>query len=923
MHQEVVEEECKENETNRKMDDSEYSATTPSHHRKISSSTASLEQFAGRRAQMRRQSAHGVTFGSDASLRQHKSRISSTASFSSLNKFLKRRHPTISHRAPSSTKRAGDENINLQQLSANSNATVIFPPPATSLPSTASISIANIHPSSQTVQVENGSETVLMKGVLHKRRAILKSWTKLYFVVTNNFLRYYKLKGMNGLCSSSLSLTGTSLYSDTLQNAKDGTLGRISVNDRFSLRGEIARQDVIQVESLDDSWKPHRLFCFVIVLRKRSGRKKTKQIQLHSGALKENNVERNRVNSSQSIIENVTEFTDRRRNYSWIPGNGKKHSTKGIPEARVLLYLQASSEQERLKWIQVVQRWIRQESPMSGNDFHANMEEVSGHEILSYLVESNSSRAQDQGNTQHMNYGGLSLAAQAARRIDDEYPVVASLLRDMIECNLADEMVFILDQLLGEMKEGWATNLRYMKKLVAAAGSAKLEVNPDIWINPVKDAYGRIMRLLASVDAARIASGASYTSGLTPPTVRRNVSGSSSQSNHNPSSQARGTGTRSNSETEHSFHRIYRVGRKLGSGSFSIVYIATHRETKKQVAVKCISKSELDEADVDALKQEVEVMATLNHPNLVPLLDYFNEARHYYIVTPLCTGGELFDDLVKRKSYTEEDARCLMKKLACALVYVHNRGIVHRDLKPENILLKTSAPGAEVMIADFGFARFLRTESGNHRPGTACGTPGYVAPEVVRGSSYGAEVDCWSLGVILYILLCGYAPFPGKNHSVILEKVVRGDYRFQSPDWDHISSEARDLVSRLINVDPTKRLTACEILQHPWMNPSDMVALTSTSDVKTRLNQIYSDLSPALTHMRKNHTAWDRPKAVSGLLERISTTAKEKHNFEYFDFDLELDEELILEEKNDGDAEEDLYRTENTETISNLCRIES
>ncbi|KAE9099023.1 hypothetical protein PF007_g16043 [Phytophthora fragariae] len=117
-----------------------------------------------------------------------------------------------------------------------------------------------------------------------------------------------------------------------------------------------------------------------------------------------------------------------------------------------------------------------------------------------------------------------------------------------------------------------------------------------------------------------------------------------------------------------SFHRFYKLGRKLGSGAFSVVHIATHRETRKQVAVKCIAKASLGPQDVHSLKQEVEVMSSLNHPNIVPLLDYFEENRYYYIVTPLCTGGELFDDLVKRKSYTEEDARVLMRKLADKVV---------------------------------------------------------------------------------------------------------------------------------------------------------------------------------------------------------------------------------------------------------------
>ncbi|KAF4315546.1 hypothetical protein BBO99_00008470 [Phytophthora kernoviae] len=607
----------------------------------------------------------------------------------------------------------------------------------------------------------------------------------------------------------------------------------VATLEKKLLKMEVARADALRVEATDNF--KHHPFCFVLVVRKRSRRLSI------LGA--------NRDSTTCSTIT----FSS--------TGGSCLHRKESNLDARrvmedgpvVLYYLQASKEAERQRWMRALQRWIDGESPAK-----------LGRSILNYIVNNEYSNfrygqkvvgSASSSRSNLVDCGSsvsgpcaMSPAAQAGRTVEQEFPVLANLIRDMHDCKGEDEMVYILDQILGEVLCG--ANSGYIKKLIATAGEVKLEEATHVWTEHVKTAYAEIMKALQVASSGQDPSSQAPT--LRAPTayaMRQNSVDSAESGDSNRSL---------NNVDLASFHRFYKLGRKLGSGAFSVVHIATHRETRKQVAVKCIAKTSLGVQDVHSMKQEVEVMSGLNHPNIVPLLDYFEEDRYYYIVTPLCTGGELFDDLVKRKSYTEEDARVLMRKLVSAIDYLHSRGIVHRDLKPENILLKTSAPGAEVMIADFGFARSMN----GSRRGTACGTPGYVAPEVVQGEPYGSEVDCWSLGVILFILLCGYPPFPGANHAIVLDKVVKAEYGFESPYWDEVSDEAKDLVSDLLTVDRQKRLDASGILAHPWMDPTRASAVSNTDgdESRKRITRKCSDLLPALLQMRKHSLTHGSPK---------------------------------------------------------------
>jgi len=279
------------------------------------------------------------------------------------------------------------------------------------------------------------------------------------------------------------------------------------------------------------------------------------------------------------------------------------------------------------------------------------------------------------------------------------------------------------------------------------------------------------------------------------------------------------------------FGSVYKLGKKLGEGTFSVVREATHVESGERVAVKCITKSGLSADDDDALKIEVAVMYELRHPNIVRFYDFFDEKKHYYLVTELLEGGELFDRIVEKEFYSEDEARRVIQTVCEAIGFCHQRQIVHRDLKPENILLTSKRDDAVIKIADFGFAKKVQGKGLT----TACGTPGYVAPEILTNQHYGTAVDMWSIGVIAYILLCGYPPFHDENQRKLFKMIERADYQFDSPDWDPISAEAKDLISNLLVVDPRKRFTCRQVLNHRWITGS--VPTTNLATTVTKLKE--------------------------------------------------------------------------------------
>ncbi|TDG96894.1 hypothetical protein EPR50_G00233250 [Perca flavescens] len=251
----------------------------------------------------------------------------------------------------------------------------------------------------------------------------------------------------------------------------------------------------------------------------------------------------------------------------------------------------------------------------------------------------------------------------------------------------------------------------------------------------------------------------------------------------------------------------------LNIGAFSEVVLAQEKLTGRMFAVKCIPKKALKGKE-SSIENEIAVLRKIKHENIVALEDIHESPDHLYLIMQLVSGGELFDRIVEKGFYTEKDASTLIRQVLDAVNYLHKMGIVHRDLKPENLLYFNPQDESKIMISDFGLSKM---EGSGDVMSTACGTPGYVAPEVLAQKPYSKAVDCWSIGVIAYILLCGYPPFYDENDSKLFEQILKADYEFDAPYWDDISDSAKDFIGSLMEKDPAKRFTCDQALRHPWI----------------------------------------------------------------------------------------------------------
>lgn len=275
----------------------------------------------------------------------------------------------------------------------------------------------------------------------------------------------------------------------------------------------------------------------------------------------------------------------------------------------------------------------------------------------------------------------------------------------------------------------------------------------------------------------------------------------------------------------------YVIGDEIGKGMSGVVYLCTHRTSGLQCAVKIIDTKKFGLApglSPAELREEAQIMKTLNHPNIIKIHDTFETNHVIYIVMELVRGGDLFDSIVVRGRYTEAQARSSMKQIFSAVQYLHSNDIIHRDLKPENILLMEPDSNAgieensQVRITDFGLAK-KTTQEGLK---TFCGTPQYFAPEVLKRRSsvtgagrYGKAADMWSLGVILFILLSGTFPF---DEDALFDQIAGAQYNMNGVEWYHVSQPAKDLIRALMTLMPHERLTIGQAVQHPWLCPESM-----------------------------------------------------------------------------------------------------
>mmetsp|Transcript_4118 Transcript_4118/g.4768 ORF Transcript_4118/g.4768 Transcript_4118/m.4768 type:complete len:473 (+) Transcript_4118:374-1792(+) len=285
----------------------------------------------------------------------------------------------------------------------------------------------------------------------------------------------------------------------------------------------------------------------------------------------------------------------------------------------------------------------------------------------------------------------------------------------------------------------------------------------------------------------------------------------------------------------------------LGRGHYAIVNLGINRKTGIQVAVKRI---QISKSRYEALEREVQVLRKVGqHPNIVTLYDIFITETELQLVLELLQGGELFDRMVERGPYSEQEASYHIGRIGRALQYLHANGIVHRDLKPENLILASRADDSELKIADFGLSKIV-DDAANATMGTVCGTWAYCAPEVktslkdsnTKGQAcYTAAVDLWSVGVILFVILGAYHPFDpdgDASDAQLWENICKGEFDFNDPAWEPISAQAKDLIKKLIVIDPKRRFTTEQLLAHPWVEQRFNVPATPiTPSIDKSLSQ--------------------------------------------------------------------------------------
>ncbi|XP_021093667.1 ribosomal protein S6 kinase alpha-2 isoform X4 [Heterocephalus glaber] len=258
----------------------------------------------------------------------------------------------------------------------------------------------------------------------------------------------------------------------------------------------------------------------------------------------------------------------------------------------------------------------------------------------------------------------------------------------------------------------------------------------------------------------------------------------------------------------------YEIKEDIGVGSYSVCKRCVHKATDAEYAVKIIDKSKRDPSE------EIEILLRYGqHPNIITLKDVYDDGKYVYLVMELMRGGELLDRILRQRCFSEREASDVLCTITKTMDYLHSQGVVHRDLKPSNILYMDESGNPEsIRICDFGFAKQLRAENGLLM--TPCYTANFVAPEVLKRQGYDAACDVWSLGILLYTMLAGFTPFangPDDTPEEILARIGSGKYALSGGNWDSISDAAKDVVSKMLHVDPQQRLTTMQVLKHPWI----------------------------------------------------------------------------------------------------------
>ncbi|GAB4833985.1 Calcium-dependent protein kinase 13 [Ancistrocladus abbreviatus] len=285
-----------------------------------------------------------------------------------------------------------------------------------------------------------------------------------------------------------------------------------------------------------------------------------------------------------------------------------------------------------------------------------------------------------------------------------------------------------------------------------------------------------------------------------------------------------------------SIEEKYLVDRELGRGEFGVTYLCIDRSSRELLACKSISKRKLRTAvDIEDVRREVAIMKHLpKSSSIVSLKEACEDENAVHLVMELCEGGELFDRIVARGHYTERAAAVVTRTIVEVVQLCHKHGVIHRDLKPENFLFANKKENSPLKAIDFGLSIFFKP---GERFSEIVGSPYYMAPEVLK-RNYGPEIDIWSAGVILYILLCGVPPFWAESEQGVAQAILHGIIDFKREPWPNISESAKSLVRQMLEPDPKHRLTAKQVLEHPWLQNAKKAPNVPLGDVvKSRLKQ--------------------------------------------------------------------------------------
>ncbi|CAL9074154.1 unnamed protein product [Musa acuminata var. zebrina] len=319
----------------------------------------------------------------------------------------------------------------------------------------------------------------------------------------------------------------------------------------------------------------------------------------------------------------------------------------------------------------------------------------------------------------------------------------------------------------------------------------------------------------------------------------------------------------------------YDLGRELGRGEFGITYLCTDKDSGDLFACKSISKKKLRTiVDIEDVRREVEIMRHLpSHPNIVSLRDTYEDDAAVHLVMELCEGGELFDRIVARGHYTERAAAMVIRTIVQVVQNCHMHGVMHRDLKPENFLFGNKNENAPLKAIDFGLSVLFKP---GERFTEIVGSPYYMAPEVLK-RNYGPEIDVWSAGVILYILLCGVPPFWAETEQGIAQAIIRSVIDFRRDPWPKVSDAAKDLVKRMLDPDPNRRLTAQEVLDHPWLqNAKKAPNVNLGESVRARLQQfsVMNKFKKKALRVVAEHLSVEEVADIKDMFEKIDVNSK-------------------------------------------------